>query len=138
MANILLAERDPKVIKEWFDRVLITIMQHGIAQEDIYNFDETGFAMGLVATARVVTRADYYRKASLIQPGNREWVTSIKCINSTGKVHIEGWYQDFKLPRDSRIEVSPNGWTTNEIGLRWLKISLFLLLLVGRLGNTVF
>jgi hypothetical protein len=107
-------------------------MQHGIAQEDIYNFDETGFAMGLVATARVVTRADYYGKASLIQPGNREWVTSIECINSTGwalppciifkgKVHIEGWYQDFKLPRDSRIEVSPNGWTTDEIGLRWLK-----------------
>jgi hypothetical protein len=123
---------DPKVIKEWFDRVLITIMQHGIAQEDIYNFDETGFAMGLVATARVVTRADYYGKASLVQPGNREWVTSIECINSTGwalppyiifkgKVHIEGWYQDFKLPRDSRIEVSPNGWTTDEIGLRWLK-----------------
>jgi hypothetical protein len=123
---------DPKIIREWFDCVQITIMQHGIAQEDIYNFDETGFAMGLVATAQVVTRADYYGKASLVQPGNREWVTSIECINSTGwalppciifkgKVHIEGWYQDFKLPRDSRIEVSPNGWTTNEIGLRWLK-----------------
>jgi hypothetical protein len=123
---------DPKVIKEWFDRVQIIIMQHGIALEDIYNFDETGFAMGLVATARVITRADYYGKARLVQPGNREWVTSIECINSTGwalppciifkgKVHIEGWYQNPKLPLDSRIEVSPNGWTTNEIGLRWLK-----------------
>ncbi|KAG2014539.1 hypothetical protein GB937_006766 [Aspergillus fischeri] len=120
MANILLAERDPKVIKEWFDRVLITIMQHGIAQEDIYNFDETGFAMGLVATARVVTRADYYGKASLVQPGNQEWVLPPYIIFK-GKVHIEGWYQDFKLPRDSRIEVSPNGWTTDEIGLCWLK-----------------
>ncbi|KAJ8225492.1 hypothetical protein LV156_009112, partial [Aspergillus fumigatus] len=123
---------DPKVIREWFDRVQITIMQHGIAQEDIYNFDETGFAMGRTATARVVTRADYYGKASVVQPGNREWVTSIECINSTGwvlppciifkgKVHIEGWYEDIELPRDSRIEVSPNGWTTDEIGLRWLK-----------------
>jgi hypothetical protein len=123
---------DPKIIREWFNRVQITIMQHGIAQEDIYNFDETGFAMGLVATAQVVTRADYYGKASFVQPGNREWVTSIECINSTGwalppyiifkgKVHIEGWYQDITLPRDSRIEVSPNGWTTDEIGLRWLK-----------------
>ena len=123
---------DSKVIREWFNRVQITIMQYGIAQEDIYNFDETGFAMGLVATARVVTRANYYGKASLIQPGNREWVTSIECINSTGwalppciifkgKVHIEGWYQDSKLPRDWRIEISPNGWTTDEIGLRWLQ-----------------
>jgi len=123
---------DPKAIREWFDRVQITIMQHGIAMEDIYNFNETGFAMGLVATAQVVTRADYYGKAPLVQPGNREWVTSIECINSTGwalppcilfkgKVHIEGWYQKPKLPLDSRIEVSPNGWTTDEIGLRWLK-----------------
>jgi hypothetical protein len=88
--------------------------------------------MGLVATAQVVTRVDYYGKASLVQPGNREWVTSIECINSTGwalppcvifkgKVHIEGWYQDIKLPRDSRIEVSPNGWTTDERSLRWLQ-----------------
>jgi hypothetical protein len=33
------------------------MMQHGIALEDIYNFDETGFAMGLVATTKVVIRA---------------------------------------------------------------------------------
>ena len=32
-------------------------MQHGITLEDIYNFNETGFIMGLVATAKVVTRA---------------------------------------------------------------------------------
>lgn len=32
------------------------IMQYGIAQEDIYNFDETGYAMGLIATAKVVPR----------------------------------------------------------------------------------
>lgn len=57
---------DPKTIKEWFNCVQITIMQYGIALEDIYNFDETGFAMGLVATARVVTRADYYGKALIV------------------------------------------------------------------------
>ncbi|KAG2000777.1 hypothetical protein GB937_010842 [Aspergillus fischeri] len=76
--------------------------------------------MGLVATTQVVTRADYYGKASLVQPGNREWALPPYIIFK-GKVHIEGWYQDFKLPRDSRIEVSPNGWTTDEIGLCWLK-----------------
>jgi predicted HTH domain antitoxin len=46
---------DPKIILEWFNRVQITIMQHGIALEDIYNFDETGFTMGLVATAKVTS-----------------------------------------------------------------------------------
>ena len=36
-------------------------------------------------------------------------------------MHIEGWYEDEALPEDWRIEVSDNGWTTDAIGLRWLK-----------------
>src|SRR5699024_9774467 len=123
---------DPKIIKEWFNLVQITIMQHGIAPGDIYNFDETGYAMGLIATAKVVTRADMPSKRQVIQPGNREWVTSIECINSMGwalppcivfkgSVHIEAWYQDPKLPHNLRIEVSPNGWTSDQITLRWLQ-----------------
>jgi hypothetical protein len=28
---------DPKLIRKWFDRVQITIMQHGIASDDIHN-----------------------------------------------------------------------------------------------------
>ena len=75
---------DPKIIKEWFDRVQITIMQHGIPYEDIYNFDETGYAMGLVATAKVVTRAEMVGNPFLVQPGNQEWATSIESINSSG------------------------------------------------------
>ena len=51
---------DPKIIHEWFDRVQCMILQYGIDPDDIYNFDETGFAMGLTATAKVVTRAEYY------------------------------------------------------------------------------
>ena len=54
-----------------------TILQYGIDPDDIYNFDETGFAMGLTATAKVVTRAEYYGQQSLLQPGNHEWVTAI-------------------------------------------------------------
>ena len=43
------------------------------------------------------------------------------CIIFKGSVHIEGWYQESKLPPNWRIEVSPNGWTSDEIGLRWLQ-----------------
>lgn len=121
---------DPKVIRVWFDCVLRTIQENGILPEDIYNFDETGFAMGLTTTAKIVTRSEYYGRRSLLQPGNREWVTVIESINASGwvlppcvifkgKVLIEGWFDD--LPDDWRFEVSPNGWTTDEIGLRWLR-----------------
>lgn len=41
-------------------------MQHRIAPEDIYNFNETGFATGLVATTKVVTRAEMLGRPFLI------------------------------------------------------------------------
>jgi hypothetical protein len=49
-------------MREWFNLVQITIMQYGIATEDIYNFNETGYAMGLTTTTKIVTRADLYGK----------------------------------------------------------------------------
>jgi len=61
-------------------------MQYGIAYKDIYNFNETEYAMSLVATAKVVTRAEMVSQPFLVQPGNQEWVTSIECINSRGWV----------------------------------------------------
>jgi hypothetical protein len=122
---------NPKVIHKWFEQVKQVQMEWGILDEDIYNFDETGFAMGLIATTKVVTRANMPGKPHLIQPGNREWVTTIECVNSMGwgipstiifkgKVYIEGWFDEILLPGDWRIEMSANGWTTDEIGLRWL------------------
>jgi hypothetical protein len=37
---------DPKLIREWFNVILNTKAKYGICDEDIYNFDETGFQMG--------------------------------------------------------------------------------------------
>lgn len=102
---------DPKIITEWFNLVQKTISEHGILEDDIYNFDETGFAMGLTATAKVVTRAEYYGRRSLLQPGNREWVTSIECTGASGyslppmvifkgKVLNTGWADNLRLPGD--------------------------------------
>ncbi|KAJ5281107.1 hypothetical protein N7478_006479 [Penicillium angulare] len=57
---------DPKIIGEWFNLVQKTIFQYGIDPDDVYNFDETGFAMGLTAIAKVVIRAEYYGRRSLL------------------------------------------------------------------------
>ena len=67
-----------------FDRVRDAISKYGILPEDIYNFNETGFAMGLCTTAKVITGSDRYARPKLLQPGNREWVTAIEATNSTG------------------------------------------------------
>ena len=54
-------------------------------QKDIYNIDETGFQIGVTSTAKVIygpeTKQSHVKS---LQPGNREWVTSIVAINASG------------------------------------------------------
>src|SRR4051812_25355683 len=53
---------DPEVIREWFTLVHNTKARYGILDDNIYNFDETGFAMGLITTGMVITTSDSYGK----------------------------------------------------------------------------
>jgi len=123
---------DPELIRDWFQRVQRTKAEYGIADDDIYNFDETGFQMGVVSTAKVITGTDRAGRPRTIQPGNREWVTVIETICARGiaipplvifeaVMHQAVWYADGLIPPDWAIGVSANGWTTNEIGLHWLE-----------------
>jgi hypothetical protein len=63
---------DPKALRAWFTTVQSVIDENGIQSEDIYNFDKTGFAIGLISSQKVVTRAEYYGRRLILQPGNRE------------------------------------------------------------------
>lgn len=63
---------DPETIQEWFRRVTNLMTKFGIQNEDIYNFDETEFLMGIIGTTTVVTSSDRTTKPKLIQPGNRD------------------------------------------------------------------
>lgn len=76
---------DPKDISEWFALVRNTIEKYGILEQDIYNMDVTGFQMGVISTSKVFCGSETRNKhARSIQPGNREWVTSVVTVNSTG------------------------------------------------------
>ena len=61
-----------------------TIAKYGITLADIYNFDETGFMMGLITSGMVITGTERRRNPKSVQPGNREWVTVIQAINAEG------------------------------------------------------
>lgn len=45
--------------------------KYGITDDDLYNFDETGFMMGAITASMAVKRSDRHGKAKSIQPGNR-------------------------------------------------------------------
>lgn len=49
---------DPELICGWFALVQNTIAKYGVVESDIYNFNETGFMMGIISTGMVVTSAD--------------------------------------------------------------------------------
>jgi hypothetical protein len=79
-----------------------------------------------------VTALERRGRPKAIQPGNREWVTLIAAINAAGwsvppflifagQYHLSAWYEEAEIPRDWAIAVSDNGWTTNKLGVEWLK-----------------
>ena len=123
---------DPEAIGAWFDLVAATRAQYGILDADTYNFDETGFMMGVVSSQLVVTGSHRRGRPKLVQPGGRTWTTVIQGVGAegvaippyiifAGKTHLNTWYEGSPLPRDWMIGVSPTGWTTNSHGIAWLR-----------------
>ena len=49
---------DPKLIRGWFRLMQNMKAKYSILDCDLYNFDETGFMIGVICAAMVVTRAD--------------------------------------------------------------------------------
>jgi hypothetical protein len=88
--------------------------------------------MGQISTGAVVTASERRGRPKMVQQGNQEWTILIQGINATGwaippfiifkgRHHLSAWYKEDSLPQDWIIAVSENGWTTNELGLQWLK-----------------
>jgi hypothetical protein len=73
--------------------------------------------IGVAATSKVVTSSNTVSRAVVVQPGNRDWVTTIESINAfgwclppfvilSGKLHQASWYRD--LPNNWVVAVSDN------------------------------
>ncbi|APA10190.1 hypothetical protein SS1G_07383 [Sclerotinia sclerotiorum 1980 UF-70] len=123
---------DPELIEEWFRLVSNMRAKYGIQDCDFYNFDETGFMMGIICPGMVVINAERSGRSKAIQPGNREWAIAIICGNGEGETippflvvqgqyHLSNWYIESDFSADWAIKPTSNGWMNNEIGLEWLK-----------------
>ena len=60
--------------------------KYAIQEEDIYNFNETGFLMGILSSAKVVTSSECCGQPHTKQPGNQEWVTVIQAVCADGLI----------------------------------------------------
>jgi len=60
------------------------IAKYGVTEEDIFNFDETSFQIGVISTLKVIISLDRKGRLRTKQPGNRKWVTTIEAVNTRG------------------------------------------------------
>lgn len=123
---------DPELIGKWFELVANMRAKYGIPDSDLYNFDETGFMMGVISSSMVVTSSERKGRTKQLQAGNREWATAIECISADGfvlppflilqgKYHLASWYTETGLPSTWKIKTTANGWTDNQTSLEWIK-----------------
>jgi hypothetical protein len=123
--------------KQYFDTVRSKMREYDIRAEDCYNMDEKGFLIGRTHKAKRVFNKDLKASGRLLgagQDGAREWITVVGCICADGttlpplviykskaSTVQDSWLEDFDAEKhDCWFTSSRNGWTTDEIGLKWL------------------
>jgi hypothetical protein len=106
--------------------------KHGIHLDDVYNMDEKGIMMGVLAKLKVICSRKH-KKTRTTQQGKREWVSLIECISSDGRVLSlyvifkakalnKDWYNEFRKDGGGTCAVSDRGWTDDELCMEWFKI----------------
>ncbi|KAI0994625.1 hypothetical protein K3495_g13556 [Podosphaera aphanis] len=75
---------NPDNIRAFLELFERTRIQLGVHQEDIWNRDETGLALGVCTNTQVVAKSTE-KKTYVKSPENREWVSIIEAVSATGK-----------------------------------------------------
>jgi hypothetical protein len=113
------------------------IEKHRITADNLYNFDEKGFLMGLGRTLkRIMTLAALKsgRVTKSKQDGSREFISILACVSAIGKAIpplllyrgesgdlLDTWVDDVDRNAGAHFSSTPNGWSNNEMGMVWLK-----------------
>jgi len=115
----------------WLNETWETIEKFRINPQNIYNMDESGFAIGSSQGACVIINAQL-RSQFQAQPGRQEWVTVLECIGGDGSVidplvifrgtnlNTE-WLVPGQLTAGWRFSATRRGWTSDIHGLEWLR-----------------
>lgn len=72
---------DIPVMDKWLSLIRDTLQRYGIQTAEMYNFDETGFMMGIIKGFYMIIRSDRRGNGRHVQPGNLDWVTVNACIS---------------------------------------------------------
>ena len=139
-SRVIASSKD--TLEKWFQQISAKRSAYDYAPGDIYNMDETGFAVGSICgKSKVYAVIDGEHKGALRTAGIRagdgksgtQWLTALECISAGGRsipplliTKGQKAFDRTKLPieicQDSFYDTnSVNGWTTYEIGRLWLE-----------------
>lgn len=115
---------DRQIAIEWFESHKATIARYGIVSDDIWNFDETGFSIGVGKDQWIVTR-EPKRVLSGGFNTNREYATVVKAVSAAGvtvalvvilsaKLLLRRW---FDFTTDEGLAVTETGYMNNILAL---------------------
>jgi hypothetical protein len=116
-------------VKRWFDAVTEVWIDNQYAPENVYNMDESGFAVGASQSSRALV--NIREASSWKQIGSRqEWITAIECVSAAGAAiapllifkakHTNTGWIPAQTPQDWRFSTSSSGWTSDSHGYEWL------------------
>ena len=119
-----------EAVKRWFDAVTELFLEHQYPPEQIYNMDESGFAVGTSQTSRVLVNVREKSSWKVVH-GRQEWITAIECISAAGEAlapmlifkakHTNTSWIPTDAPDDWRFTISNSGWTSDSHALEWVQ-----------------
>ncbi len=125
---------DPEVIQEWYNGFRRTLAEFGVNWKDIWNFDETGFSIGIGGEQRIVTRKKN-RSTRLYHPDPevRQHISSCESIRTTGEilppmiilegsVFLEKWFiASVGLHPDTIVGLNDSGYMNDELSMHYIR-----------------
>ena len=125
------AASNPKDLKRHFSIFKKVVTDYKIESSYIWNMDEKGFLLGMANKVKVICRHGR-KNPRYTCDGSRELITMLKCLSAGGRVlppmivtkgahHYTGNHVRGQGIPESIYGHSLNGWTTNELGLAWIK-----------------
>jgi hypothetical protein len=74
-------------VRDHANKLLKIEQKYGFAATDKWNFDQTGFRIGVGGVSEVITSiANKKKRLYISDPDNRTHLTAIECCNATGVV----------------------------------------------------
>lgn len=117
-------------VLQWYIVLLSLFRRYQFKIANTYNMDETGCALGPCTNQTIIGTSET-KRSYVSRPEDREWVSVIECIGANGRalqpvVIFKGktvqqqWFIPDRTP-NWQYTASPNAYTSNELGVRWLE-----------------